>query len=317
MKVDTLGLTAFVAVADCGGFQKAADHLHLTQTALSRRLMNLEAALGLRLIERTTRSVAPTETGRRFLPQARRLLADLEAALTEVRETGKARRGDVTIACVPTVGVQFLPAIIERYAALLPENRIRILDHSSAAVAEAVAGRAAEFGIHIASAHHPDLERTPLLTDHYVMVCRNDHALARHRRVSWKQLQGHRLIFAGESSSNRPVMEPALAEADIELHAFYEVQRSATALGLVAAGVGVAVVPHLALQEGAYPSIRVLPLVEPLISRRLVLIRRRHAELSPAAQALWDLIGEHATRSGARDRRRTPSRRPARPGAET
>ena len=312
MKIDTLGLTAFVAVADCGGFQKAADHLHLTQTALSRRLMNLESALGLRLIERTTRSVAPTETGRRFLPQARRLLADLEAALTEVRETGKARRGDVTIACVPTVGVQFLPAIIERYAALLPENRIRILDHSSAAVAEAVAGRAAEFGIHIASAHHPDLERTSLLTDHYVLACRTDHPLAARSRVAWRQLGQQRLIFAGESSSNRPVMEPALAEADIELHAFYEVQRSATALGLVAAGVGVAVVPRLALQQGAYPSIRVLPLVEPQISRRLVLIRRRNAQLSPAAQALWDLVVEHAAALGTRHRRRVPASGPRR-----
>ena len=131
MKLDTLGVEAFVAIADAGGFGKAAGALHLTQTALTRRLQNLESALGLKLIERTTRSIALTQTGQAFLPRARRLLADLAAALTEIRETGKARRGDVSIACVPTAGVQYLPRIIQDYAARYPDNRIKILDHAS------------------------------------------------------------------------------------------------------------------------------------------------------------------------------------------
>lgn len=290
MKQDTLGLQAFVAIVDTGGFQKAADALHLTQTALSRRLKTLEDALGLALVERTTRRVTPTETGRRLLPQARRLLADLDAMLTEVRETGRARRGDVTLACVPTAGVQFLPAILERYATLHPDNRVRILDHASARVADAVLDREAEFGIHIAGAHHPELERTPIVTDRYVLVCRADHPLAARRRAAWRQLAGERLIFTGEGSSNRPVLEPPLAHAQVTLRPFYEVQRSSTAVGLVAAGVGVAVVPRLAMQEGAYPMLRVLPLAEPAVSRQLALIRRRTARLSPAAQALFDLI---------------------------
>lgn len=305
MKIDTLGLQAFVAIADQGGFQKAADTLHLTQTALTRRLQNLEAALGLGLIERTTRSVAPTETGRRFLPQARRLLGDLEAALTEMRETGRAGRGDVTIACVPTAGLQFLPAILERYAARFPDNRIRILDHASFQVAEAVLHREAELGIHIADDHHPDLDRTPLLTDDYVLICRADHALAKKRRITWKQLETERLIFTGEGSSNRPVLDPALAQAEIRVRPFYEVQRSATAVGLVAAGVGVAVVPRLAVQPGAYPAIRAITLAEPAVARRLVLVRRRSASLSPAAQALYELMLEHAGTVPARGRAAT------------
>lgn len=298
MKQDTLGLQAFVAIVDTGGFQKAADTLHLTQTALSRRLKTLEDALGLALVERTTRRVTPTETGRRLLPQARRLLADLDAMLTEVRETGRARRGDVTLACVPTAGVQFLPGILERYAARYPDNRVRILDHASARVADAVLDREAEFGIHIAGPRHPELERTPIVTDRYVLACRADHALAKRRRVTWRQLEGERLIFTGEGSSNRPVLEPALVEAQVALHPFYEVQRSATAVGLVAAGVGVAVVPRLAMQEGAYPMLRVLPLTEPAVSRDLALIRRRNAELSPAARALFDLIVDSAPAKG-------------------
>ena len=141
MKLDILGLQAFIAIADHGGFGRAAERLHLTQTALTRRLQNLEDSLGVRLVERTTRSTALSELGRAFLPRARRLVDDLGAALNEIRETGKALRGDVTIACVPTVGVHYLPRIIQRYSARHPENRVRILDHASVNVAEAVLRR--------------------------------------------------------------------------------------------------------------------------------------------------------------------------------
>lgn len=294
MKLDTLGVQAFVAIADHGGFGKAAIALALTQTALSRRLKNLEEFLGQKLVERTTRSVGLTPTGAAFLPQARRLLADLSAALTEIRETGRARRGDVTIACVPTAGVQFLPRVIQEYASRLPDNRIRILDHASSDVAEAVLRRDAEFGIKLSASHHPELASEPLLVDRFVLICRRDHPLARRRQLSWSQLQPHALIFTGQESSNRPLLEMALGREALSLKAWYEVQRSSTAVGLVAAGVGVAVVPRLALQEGTYPMIRVVPLGSPVVERHLVLVRRKLAQLTPAARALYDLILKQA-----------------------
>jgi DNA-binding transcriptional LysR family regulator len=294
MKLDTLGLEAFVAIADQGGFRKAAQAVHITQTALSRRLQNLESLLEVKLVERTTRTVALTAIGRAFLPQARRILGELTTALAELRETGKAQRGDFSIACVPTVGIQYLPRILQEYSRSHPQNRIKILDHASAAVAEAVLRREAEFGIQVAGPLHPELVAETLLQDRFVLVCRGDHPLARRSRVSWKELESHPLILAGEVSGNRPLLDEALRPETLALQSFYEVQRSSTALGLVAEGVGAAVVPSLAIQKGAYPRIRVVPLVQPVISRRLVLVTRRGAELSPAAQALYDRIRRRA-----------------------
>jgi DNA-binding transcriptional LysR family regulator len=290
MKIDTLGVQAFIAIADRASFSRAADDLHITQTALSRRMQNLEAYLGVKLVERTTRSVALTAIGHNFLPQARRLLADLDLALTEIRETGKSLRGDVTIACVPTVGVHYLPRIVQQYAALHPENRIKILDHSSSGVAAAILQRAAEFGINMQGAHDAELKSVPLLKDQFVLVCRDDHPLARKRRIGWKELEPHALILAGAESGNRPLMDVALERKQVRLRSFYEVQRSSTAVGMVAQGVGVAVVPGLAMQKGAYPRLRVVPLVDPVVSRTLVLLSRTKAHLTPAAQALYDLI---------------------------
>ncbi len=301
MRIDTLGLYAFIAIADHGAFGKAAAALHITQTALTRRLQNLEALLGVKLVERTTRSVALTALGNEFLPQARRLLSDLSIAFTEILKSGKAQRGDVAIACVPTVGVQYLPRIIQEYASRFPENRIKILDHSSAGVAEAVLRREAEFGINIGGPHHAELVSLPLLQDRFVVICRDDHPLARRANIPWRELAGHPLIFAGEVSGNRPLLDAVLGDRGFALHSHYEVQRSSTAVGLVAQGVGAAVVPSLAMQKGTYPKIRAIPLIDPVVSRSLVLVSRKTAQLSPAAQALYDMIRRHArSNRGAR-----------------
>ncbi|WP_118182685.1 LysR family transcriptional regulator [Paraburkholderia phosphatilytica] len=294
MKIDTLGVQAFVAIADGGSFKRAAETLHVTQTAITQRLRKLEEFLGVALIERTTRSIALTDTGSRFLPQARRLLGELSDALTEIRETGMSQRGDVSIACVPTVGVQYLPRILCAYSARHPHNRVKILDHASSSVVHAVLRREAEFGISIAGDPHPDLTSVPLTTDRYVLTCRDDYPLAKRRRIGWRQLEPHPLIFAGEVSGNRGLLDVALKTHGIALRSFYEVQRSSTAIGLVAEGLGAAVVPRLAVQKGAYPTVHTIELTDPVVSRTLVLVTRTMAQLSPAARALYDMILERA-----------------------
>ncbi len=303
MKIDILGVQAFVAIADHGSFNKAADALFVTQTAVTQRLRNLEIFLGVTLLERTTRSIALTRTGQDFLPQARRLLQELSAALTEIRETGKAMRGDVSIACIPTAGVRYLPQVIREYSALFPDNRIKILDHASVGVAEAVLRREAEFGIKLAGPNHPELNATPLLEDRFVLVCRDDHALARRKSLSWAQLQPYPLIFAGQASGNRALLDGYLGaenmhggrgtqdgQAGLSLQIHYEVQRNSTALGLADAGIAAAIVPNLAMQKNNYPRLRVIRLQDPVISRTLVLVARKAARLSPAAQLLYDMI---------------------------
>ena len=292
MRIDTLGVQGLVALADHGAFGRAARALHITQAALSRRIKNLEEFLGVKLVERTTRSVALTAIGVDFVPQARRLLSDLESALVDIRETGRALRGDVTIACVPTVGVQFLPAIVKRYAARHPQNRLRILDHSSSEVAAIVLRREAEFGINMQADTHPDLATAPLMEDRFVLVCRDDHPLARRKRLTWRQIQGYPLILGGHEGGHRPYLDAVLQAHDLRVRGAYEVQRSSTAVGMVAKGVAAAIVPGLAVQEQGDPRLRAIPLTDPVVSRRLVLVMRRKAALSPAAQALYDMIRE-------------------------
>jgi DNA-binding transcriptional LysR family regulator len=299
MKLDILGVQAFIAIAELEGFGRAAESLHITQTALSRRLQNLESLLGVRLVERTTRSVALTKIGQDFLPQARRLLGDLAMALGEIRESGKALRGDVTLASIASVGASYLPGVIRRYSALHPHNRVRVLDYLSPDVARAVARREAEFGINMQAPPDPDLASIPILKDRYVAVCPAGHPLAKLKRLRWKELQPHALILSGHERGGRTLVDSALRAQRVGLRHYFEVQHSFTALGMVSQGVGIAVVPDLTLPKGAYPRLVAVPLVDPVVSRTLVLLSRNRANLSPAAQALYDLILENHGRRAA------------------
>jgi len=290
MKLDTLGMQAFIAIAELGSFHKAAGSLHITQTALSRRLQNFESVLGVRLVERTTRSIELTRTGRDFLPHGRRLLAELQATLLEIQESGKAQRGDISIACVPTASVHYLPRIIREYSARYPDNRIKILDHLSPGVAESVLSREAEFGIMQLGSRHPELTTVPLLQDRYVLICRDDHRLAARKSISWAQLESTPLIFPSHVRTNRAQLDAAIGDRGIALQPQFEVGRSSTAIGMVAEGVAAAIVPGLAVQGGAYPMVRVVPISRPVVSWSLVLVSRKSGHLSPAAQALHDML---------------------------
>lgn len=294
MKLDVLGLEAFIGIADSGSFARAAELLSVTSPALTRRLANLEAQLGVQLLERTTRAISLTPAGENLLPRARHLLDELSTTFRELSTRGQAQRGTVTLACVPTVGVRFLPTLLREYSRHYPDNRVRILDHTSYGVAQAVQMREAEFGISMADAQFSELDTVPVLKDRIGLICRRDHPLAARRKLKWSDLRDHALIVPGAGSSNRPVLDAALGPLNLQLSARYEVQRSATAVGLAAQGLGAAIVPALSVEKDAYPQLRLIALEEPIVERTFVTLRRRASVLSSAAQALYDLILRHA-----------------------
>ena len=292
MKLDIDGIQAFVMIAERGGFQKAAERLHLTQTALTRRIQRLEAYLGLRLLDRTTRSVSLTAVGREFLPEAERLVSDLTRSVDRLKDKSQGATGEVTVACVTSMAYQRLPAVMRRYAAQHPGNRVRILDRGSTLVTEAVRQGQAEFGLNILLFRDADLIEEPLFQDPFVLVCLASHPMAGAGRATWGDLHGADLITYTTASSNRLLIDYQLSRKRLDVRGRFEVEHLSAAIGLVSAGVGVAILPASGLLAKAHPELRQIPLVDPVIRRSIGLIQRRATSLSPAAQALHDLLAQ-------------------------
>ena len=152
VKIDFDGIQAFVVTAELGGFNKAAEQLHITQTALTRRVQKLEAYLGLKLLDRTTRRVEMTAVGRDFLPQARAIVNEMTSAVERLKDMSQHAKGNFTLACVPSMAAHMLPQLIRQYADICPGNRIRLLDAASYEVRQAVLNHQAEIGIAVNAA---------------------------------------------------------------------------------------------------------------------------------------------------------------------
>lgn len=290
MRPDILGVQAFVAVAELGSFQRAAEYLHLSQTALSRRLKKLEDALGVQLIIRTTRSLALSRAGSEFLPRVRRTLQDLTTSLQDLQDQAKHAYGNITIGCLPTVAARLLPPIIRQYGERHPRNRVQVLDWSATEIREAVLRGEAEFGITIVGARHQELETDKLFTEPMVAVCPAAHPLARRASLSWKNLEGEPLIGISALTGNRILIDAVVQRHRFDLRWVYEVQHQATAAGLVSGGAGIAILPLVAVDAHTDESLRVVALKSPQLSRTIGLIKRRAATLSPAAHGLYELV---------------------------
>ncbi len=289
-RLDIHGVQAFVAVAELASFSRAAEHLHLSQTALSRRISKLEDAIGGQLLARTTRNLSLTPAGADFLPRARRIVRDLSAALTELRENALGGYGNVVLGCLPTVATRLMSGVIAEYGRRYPRNRLQILDRSATEIRQAVLQGDAEFGISVLPAEHSDLHRVTLFHDPVVVACPSKHPLALRAELDWQDLADQPLIGVGALSGLRLQTEAVIRDAHLDLWFAYEVQHLSTAVGLVAGGAGIAILPLGACDTIGRSNLSIVPLVNPSVSRSIELFRRHDHKLSPAAAPLYELV---------------------------
>jgi len=169
-------------------------------------------------------------------------------------------------------------------------NRIRLLDGTSYEVRNALLNNFAELGICIQGEHNPELAEIHLFDDRLMFFCRDSHPFSNRRSVTWSDMSEADLIVVSNMMATRVVMDYQLAKKGIRLNGAYEVQHHATAISLVAAGVGCAILPASTLEEGDRQGVRRIPLVSPVVTRKVVLSRRKKSTLSPAANAFFNLL---------------------------
>jgi DNA-binding transcriptional LysR family regulator len=300
-------LQAFRAVAELSNFRKAAESLHVSQPAFSRRIEKLEEALGVQLLERTTRRVILTSVGRDFDRKVQQLLDDLDHMLLGIGGVAATRMGEVTIACVPSTVYYFVSQVISRYHERYPKVRVKIFDASANEVLTAVSRSEADFGLNFVGSQEPDIEFKPLMEERFVAACRRDHPLAKKRRVTWTELAQYDYISVSKASGNRLLLDQALSGLQGRPQGIYETRHVTTMLGLVEAGLGVAAVPSIAMPGADHPLLVSVPLLDPVVSRKIGLIHRKGRALSPAAQQLYAFFSEMKAKRGKPAGRRTGS----------
>ncbi|MBL8377564.1 MAG: LysR family transcriptional regulator [Burkholderiales bacterium] len=286
-------LRAFVAVAQHGRFALAAQSLHLTQSALSMLVRQLEGALAVRVFDRHTRMVQLTAAGREFLPVAQKTLADLDAAQKSARDLATHRRGRVSVATNVVVSATIMPSAIRQFVAEYPGIEVVLRDVPEQHIRASVRERSVDFGIGTVNESEADLVETPLFRDRLTLICAVDHPLTARRSVRWRELASHPTIVLAASNPLRALADAALARAGVRLQPAYEVSFSSTAISLAAAGLGVATLPVNARQLSAALPVAVRELVAPTVRREVAIFHLREYTPTPATTVFAEFLVRH------------------------
>lgn len=286
-------LRVFVAVAQQGSFSRAGQLIGLSQSAVSHSIKELETEMGIRLLDRTTREVLLTEAGEQLASRLERLLEELNNTLLDVRSYGQQRSGTVRVAASQTVSAHLMPQCLAAGQQHYPEIKVMLRDRPQQWVLQSVRNAEVDFGIVIGPLQDDDLQCEAILEEPFLLLCRRDDPLAREASVSWQMLNRRTLVLQDYSSGSRVLIDEALRVQQVQTEIAQEIGHPVTLYPMVEAGIGISILPALALPlpEGRPLLVRRLL---PEINRSIVLIRRKNRSLTPAAEAIWQLVRQQA-----------------------
>lgn len=276
-------LRAFLAVARARSFTRAASELNLTQSALTMAIRGLEEEVGLRLLDRSTRAVAPTAHGERFMATAERLLDEMQRAIDDLRAIADRQSGLVVMAATASfIGPVIAPAL-RAVAERFPGIAVRLIEeHTDGAARRLLAGEL-DFAITTLSRPEPGIEAIPLMRDRFGLLCPRDHPLARAgKSLGWGVLADFPLVGMSQLNGMRRALDQDRDGAQAVRGLRYEVSSMTTLRSLVESGVGVGAVPALAARPLRGSGLAWRELV-PAVHRTASLARRAGRSLTPAA----------------------------------
>jgi len=293
-------LRAFLALADSGQFTVAAEQCHMTQSALSQMISKLEGRLGVLLFHRDPRSVTLTPQGRRLAESARRITAELDQTLADLRDVATLQTGFVSLAVVPSLAVMWLPKVLGEFRARNPGVRLQLHDVSSVRCLELVRQGTVDFALNSQPGTPHEVEAQLLFDEALYVVCPPDHPLAQEELVTPRMLKGVKFLHLQGTGdmlvrTGKGVLKPTrglFQEAGVE-DTGLDVNNLATLAGLVAAGLGVCMAPETSLPQFSLLPTTAVRISPQMMTRPIYFIHRRHRALSPAAQRMRELLFEN------------------------
>ncbi|MES2351199.1 MAG: LysR family transcriptional regulator [Pseudomonadota bacterium] len=278
-------LRALVALARTGSFTLAADYLHVTQSALSGLIKELEATLGIRVVDRSTRKIALTEVGRELYPLFAKMIDDLDGALLDIANHTQLKKGVVRIAAPQLMSCTLLPEVIAAYRLAYPDIQVRLVDCAVENVTGRVFSGEVDFGIGPEREPSAQIDAAVLFEMPFVMVFPQGHPLEGRERLTWSDLADYPFISLQGQFTERLLSDIHSALREVPLHPANEVTFMTTALAMVSAGLGVTVCLPYAEPLVLLYRLHMRQLFEPELTRRFFVYTRENRSLSPAAES--------------------------------
>jgi len=287
-------LRAFQEVARNATFAAAARQLHITQSALSESIRQLEEAVGVRLFDRTTRTVGLTSAGTAFLRDVHQALDALEQGMRHMDDLASLRGGEVRIAAAPSVLAAIVLPALPALRRSHPGIQVQLFEEVASTITRLVREGQADFGI---SGWHPSvhgLDAAPLLRDHMGLLARADEPLLQAPALQASQLAPLTFIGLTDDTAISQLLQADEGMPASVVRPQLRVSHTLLLGEAIRLGLGVAVMPALTAQHPLLGDLRFQPLAAPRIARRIMLLQRPRRSLSPAARVFYDAIALQA-----------------------
>ncbi|ATA18199.1 LysR family transcriptional regulator [Gibbsiella quercinecans] len=282
-------LRSFVAVAEEGQFSQAARRLGVAQPSLSSQIRELEKLLGVVLFNRTTRSLALTAEGERFLQRARQLLRDLNSAVADLRNLAELNHGRIVVAATPSLSSALLPQAIQDFRQRFPDIVVQVREGLFSDVEDMVMNGIADIGVGPRPERHRSLVFNPQIMEQFVALVPPEHPLTAQQPVTLEALAVWPMIALATGAGIRSVMENTFQDKGLFPEIHHVLTRQDSVIAMVEANLGIAWLPALVALSGRPRRVRILQVEQPGNNRELGFIQRPGGSPSVAATA----FGEH------------------------
>lgn len=293
MNISLLQLRSFLAASEHLNFSEAAERLGIRQPTLSSNIKSLEAAIGGRLFDRDTHRVTLTELGRECQRHARRLLGDFDRTKDDLRKRVAGVSGSIRLAALPYAYPSLLARPLARFRELRPEVSFRFEDVSTVEAIEMLRADQVDLIIVNDVDEVPDL-RIQFLTERRISALLPEgHALAASDRIGWAELRGQEVVIVNSRTLDEsPVIKP-LHQLDLLPTITHRVNQLSTAVGLVEAGFGIALLSQHTARYSLRPGLVARPMVEPELVSKLSMMTNAGRTLAPQVQLLQSVLASH------------------------
>lgn len=285
-------LEAFVAVADLHSFAAASERLGLSSSAVSQLIAELEATLGFRVFDRSTRRVSLSSAGRDFLGSAAAVLRHVNLAESAAGDVRNRAAGMVRIGAPLVLAGSILPAVIRAFTDKRPKVVVRIRDLPVDGLVEAVASGDVDLALGPDRPLAPTVAREPVFDSPWVLWCSPTHPLSAHRSLRWKDLHDVPLVAAGRDHERSVAQMHLNAPEGERVRPVDVVDNITTALGLAAQGLAVTLAPAYVGELAEKLGLQKRRVTDPEVIRQVCIYRPTSRSIPPAAEAFGEFLGD-------------------------
>lgn len=286
-------IRGFLETAREKSFTKAAEKLFLTQPAVSLQVKALENELGTKLFERRGKQVLLTEAGRLLLERSEEVMDLISRVQQDIASLDELKTGRLSVATSDTNCAYILPPVVKAFREAYPRVELRLTDRMSADVVRLVLDGAVDFGLATLPVSEPRVRTDSLFVRDDVVICPWAHELTMAQNVCLQDVVAYPMLMLGQGSTSRALLDRVLHQNDLQANVAMELGSIEVIKRFVEIGLGVALVPEVAVRDEVHAKRLAAVRVVDVPAREVGVVQRRSGHLSRAAEVFLEFLRAH------------------------